>query len=159
MKFRKLNKEELEEVRTEFIRFLVTNGITADEWEKMKDETPEKAERVIELFSDLVFEKVLKDIEYLEFKTPNDIKTFHCTEDKIYMLGLRAKGAEALDFTQNQSPEQMMQLIRLSGVRLQLYSGEKAYRKARELELFEMMENGARISRDGALYQTLSNLK
>lgn len=159
MKYRRLKKDELAELEPQFIRFLAANSVTAGEWEKLKQEEPEKAGRLIDYFSDLVFEKVLQDIRYLEYKTPRDIKTFRCGPEKIVMLGLKVEGDTQLDFTQNHSPEQMMQMVQLSGAKLQLYRGEKEYKQEREQELFNMMENGARISKDGALYKTLESLK
>ena len=159
MKYRRLNPDELHELEQPFIRYLAANSITAGDWEKIKTDTPEQAERYIDFFSDLVFDKVLKGLEYLEYKTPHDIKTFHCLPDRIVMLGLKVDGRTPLDFTRNQSPQEMLQMVQGSGAALQLYRGEKAYQQEREQELFEMMENGARISRDGALYKTLEQLK
>lgn len=160
MKFRRLDKSELEELETEFIRFLAANTVTGEDWKKLKTEDIEKAEGLIEIFSDVVFEKILKKVEYLEIKSPNDIKTFHCLEDKIKMVGMRINGESEIDFTQNQDPQMMGQLLQLSNAKLQLYKGEKAYGKERELELFEMMEKqGALISKDGSLFKTLSNIK
>lgn len=160
MKFRRLDKEELQEMEPEFIRFLAANTITGDDWEKLKAENLEKAEGLIEIFSDIVFENILKKIEYLEIKTPNDLRTFHCEAEKIKMIGLKINGESSVDFTKNQDPTQIMSLLRLSNAKLQLYKGEKSYAKEREVELFELMEQqGALISKDGHLYKTLAQLQ
>ena len=157
MKYRRLSKEELAEVEKEFINFLVTHTITGEDWLKIKRETPEKAEQLIELFSDIVFEKVLKKVEYLEFKSLTDIKTFQCLPDKIKLMGLHVAGESKLDFSQDMAPQQMMNLLQESNAELKLYSAEKSYSKERELELFEMMESGCLISK-GDLYKTLEGL-
>lgn len=159
MKFRRLTQDELKEMEVEFIRFLAANTVTGADWEKLKKDQPERAEQLIELFSDIVFEKIIGDVRYLEFKTPSDIKTFRCEAEKIYMIGLRINGESSIDFTQDQSPEQMMSLLKLAQAKLQMYQGEKAYSKERAIELFEMMQNGALISKDGKLYKTLAQLK
>ena len=160
MKFRRLDKEELQEMEPEFIRFLAANTITGDDWEKLKVENLEKAEGLIDIFSDIVFENILKKIEYLEIKTPNDLRTFHCEAEKIKMIGLKINGESSVDFTKNQDPTQIMSLLRLSNAKLQLYKGEKSYAKEREVELFELMEQqGALISKDGHLYKTLAQLQ
>lgn len=158
MKYRRLNQEELAEVEEEFVRFLVANSITGEDWVKIKEESTEKAERLIEMFSDIVFENVLKKVEHLEYKSRHDIKTFHCLPDKIRLLGLMVEGESKLNFTEDHSPEQMMSLLQLSDAKLKLYEAEKTYSKERELELFEMMENGCLISK-GDLYMTLNKLK
>ena len=159
MKYRRLTEEELQELEKDFIRFLATNTITADEWERLKAERPEKVDRLIDVFSDQVFERTLREVRYLEYKTPRDIKTFHCLPDKIVMIGLMIDGDSQLDFTAGQDSAQMLSLLQLSGARLKMYTAEKKYAKEREQELFDMLEDGARISKDGHLYRTLASLK
>ena len=53
---------------------------------KIKTTTPERAEQLIEVFSDIVFEKVIQKIEYLEHRTADDLKLFECKEDKINLI-------------------------------------------------------------------------
>jgi hypothetical protein len=159
MKYRQLTLDELEELQTEFIRFLAANTVTGDDWTRIKAEDPQKAQGLIEIFSDLVFDKIIAGIEYLEVKTPLDYKTFYCTADKIYLLGLKVEGASSFDFTQNEAPQEMMARIQNTGAQLKLYSAEKGYQPNREDELFRMLENGARIDKTGTMYQLLANLK
>ena len=159
MKYKRLTNDELAELETEFIRFLGTMQITASDWEKMKEANPKKVEELIEVFSDLVYEKTLKNIEYLEFKTPNDIKTFHCRESDIKMMGLMVEGNQAFDFTKNLGSEEMTKLVRDTNSKVSLYSAEKEYKGSRNEELFKMLENGCLISKDGALYKLLTGLK
>ncbi len=159
MKYRRLTKDELQEVEKEFVRFLAANTITAPEWEKLKSEQPDKAECLIDLFSDQVFEQVLKRVEFLEHRTAHDLKLFHCRKEEIELMGLKIEGETAIDFTQRQSPEEMIQLLRLSGANLKLMNGVKQYRQERELELFQLMESGARINRSGALFQMLKQMR
>ena len=159
MKYRRLRQDELESLEKEFVRFLAANQVTADDWKKLKAKELEKAEKLIEIFSDIVFEKVLSDVEYMEYQTPKDIKTFHFEEDRILLNGLLIEGNTSFDFTQGQSPQQMLQQIQLSGAQLKLYTAEKPYSRGRDMEIFEMMENGALISKDGSLFKTLEGLK
>lgn len=160
MKYRKLRKGELKELEQEFVRFLAANTVTADDWEKLKTGAPEKAERMIEVFSDIVFEKTLQGAEYLEFKTPKDIKTFHFKKEEVVLNGLKVEGESNLDFTKQEvSPEQMLGQLKLSGAQLKLYTARKQYRQEREVEMFQLMEKGALISRDGGLFKMLEQLK
>jgi hypothetical protein len=159
MKYRRLRQEELEEMEKEFITFLSSNTVTAEEWEKLKKDAPEKAEQLIELFSDVAFDKILENIEYIEYKTPKDIKTFHFLEDKIIMNGLFVEGNTSFDFTKEQSTEQMLQQVQVSGAQLKLYTAEKVYSRTPQMEAFEMLENGAVISKDGHLFKLLEGLK
>lgn len=158
MKYRRLRTDELEEMETEFITFLASNSVTGEDWERLKTDHPGQADQLIDLFSDIVFDKVLDKVEYLEYKAPKDMKTFHFGPDKAVMLGVRVEGDSRIDFTRDESPEQMAGQMMLSGAKLKLYRAEKVYQKERKQELFDLMENGALISRDGAMYKTLQEL-
>lgn len=158
MKYRRLSTEELAEVEKEFVNFLVSNTITGEDWVKIKSESPEKAESLIEIFSDIVFEKILKKVEFLEFKSKKDIKTFNCQADKIKLMGIQIAGESNLNFSQQMSPQEMLSMLESSDAKLQLYQAEKPYKKERELEIFEMMESGCLISK-GELFRVLEGLK
>lgn len=159
MKYRLLRQEELEDLKPDFITFLASNTVTADDWETLKQDKPERARSLIELFSDIIFDKVLSNATFMEYRTPKDIKTFHFQDDKIIMNGLFVEGDTQFDFTTKQTPQQMLQQVHLSGAKLKLYTAEKSYSRGREMEAFEMLENGALISKDGALFKTLEELK
>ncbi len=157
MKYRRLTNEELAEIETGFIKFLAANSVTADDWVKIKAEDVEKAEGLIEMFSDIVFDSTLKKVKYLEFKTPNDIKNFHCQAEKIEMVGFYIEGDAPIDLRTNMPPQKMMEVIQQTGAKVKIYSAEKTYKGEREQELFRMMENGCLIS-DGTLFNTLKGL-
>ena len=157
MKYRRLDAEELAAVEKEFVNFLVSHTITSEDWVKIKAESPEKAESLIEIFSDIVFDKVLKKVEFLEHKTSNDIKVFRCLTDKIELVGLQVEGESDLDFRKNMTPDQMISALQQSDAKLQIYQAEKSYTKAREIEVFNMMESGCLIAQ-GDLYRTLVDL-
>ncbi|MFZ2900709.1 MAG: DUF6495 family protein [Saprospiraceae bacterium] len=159
MKYRKLSLEELEELKDDFVRFLASNQITATDWERLKNDDPDNAGALIGLFSDMVFEQVLARATYLEFRTPHDLKTFHCLPDKILMLGLMVDEGAGIDFSKNQNAAEMSALLQSAGASLKLYSAEKNYTGSREEELFRMLEHGCLISREGEMYKLLEELK
>ena len=158
MKYRRLTQDELQELEPEFVRFLASNQITAADWQKLKEESPEKVKSVIELFSDIVFDKVIRKVKYLDHIEPRVIRTFHCKEDHILMFGVQVEGKTELDFSQNTDPQALLMQMQLSGAQLKLFQAEKGYKESREEELFRMMENGCLISRDGKLFKTLSSM-
>lgn len=158
MKYRLLDKEELVEMEAEFIRFLATRSIPGPDWDKMKTTQPKRVKDLLEEFSDLVFEKILVGVEFLEMKISNDIKVFRCGKEKIELVGLSVEGAKEIDFTTDQSPKDMMAQFKKSGAQLKLYQAEKAYKGNREKELFAMLEAGCVIS-NGELFSILEGLR
>lgn len=159
VKYRRLRKEELEELESEFVRFLASNTVTADDWVKIKAETPEKAGNLLDMFSDIVFEKILEKVEYLEHKRPRDLRVYKILDDKIQMMGLYVEGKTSLDFTKNESPEHMLAQLANGTGNVKMFSGEKKFKKIKETEIFQILEEGALISKDPTLFNTLSALK
>ncbi len=156
MKYRILTIDELTDIENEFVRFLVSNGVTATDWVKIKEENSSKANGLIEIFSDIVFDKVLGKVKYIEHRSRHDIKTFRCLDDKIELLGLRVNNAADIDFTEIQSLEKMMTHLKNAPKgSVQMYSAEKAYKNENpKKELFDMLENGGSIS-DGKIFEAL----
>ena len=150
-KYRKLTSEELTALEKEFIDYLIVNGITADDWVKLKEEEPDKAEDIIKLFSDVVLESVLRKVQYLEFRAAQDIKTFQCLTEKIVLVGMTTE-EDSIDFTDETF---FTKAARNSPSGVKVYTTDKAYHKTRELELFDMIQAGCQIA-DGKLFKTLS---
>ncbi|MEO1515793.1 MAG: DUF6495 family protein [Bacteroidota bacterium] len=157
MKYRRLRKDELEQLETNFIRFLAAYSIDGPQWERLKKEQPAESDALIDKFSEVVFEKTLKNLTYLQYKTPKDIKVFHCLPDKMIMMGIMVEGESDLDFTKQDDKDSMLQQMRQSGAELKVYQAQKAYNGSREDELFKMMEHGCLIS-DGSLFQLIRSL-
>jgi hypothetical protein len=148
-KYRLLTLEELNEMEKEFVDFLVLNSILPADWEQLKKDG--QADPVIEQFSDVVFETIMRKVEFLECFEEKEIKSFHCLSDKLVVVGLNAGSSSEVNFsdmsflrTAFQSPPED----------LKVYTSEKAYNKQRELELFDMIEAGCTIS-DGKLFKSL----
>jgi len=153
-KYRLLTNQELVEMKTEFINYLVINGIAADDWKKMLAEEPSKAQEIVDLFSDVVFEKILRKVNFVLKQGKKEIVAFHCMDDTIEMCGLVAGPDIDVDFTDH---ETIARLIANPIKGLETISGEKAYSKARELEIFELTQQGGLIS-DGNVFNALKSI-
>lgn len=153
-KYRRLTIDELKELEKEFVEFLVLNGIVAEDWEKMKEDDPVKADKIIDLFSDVVFEQILRKVGFLDFISAKTIMSFQCLDTKMVMVGMESD-SEEIDFTQKKSIE----LIKTEGPkgRVKVYSQDKAYGADRSKELFNMIQQGCGIS-DGRWFKMISLL-
>ena len=90
MKYRRLTKEQFEELHKEFINFLATQSITADEWSKLKLEKPKLASKEMDVFSDLVWEGVLLKVKYLENISSKHMYLFQVLNNSISLKRLSA---------------------------------------------------------------------
>lgn len=159
MKYRRLTIQELKELEKEFILYLSSQSISSDLWEEMKTKQPVRADTYIEAFSDFILEDVLTKIEYLEHKHPKELHLYKCEKDQILLIGLVIRGDTAFDFTQNNSPQQMMEQIQLSAAKVHFFQAERKYRNERNVDIYHLLESGALISRDGKLYKDLEKLR
>ena len=141
---RLLTNEELTQFEEEFIQYLVVNGITADDWEKLKLENKESAEKILDLFSDVVFEQILRKVLFLEIRQANYIQAIQCLGEKMIMVALSVSD-KSIDLSKD---------IPTSFEGLDLHTGEKEYASSREKELFELIEKGYEIT-DGKLFKSL----
>ncbi len=157
MKYRRLTQEELENFEDEFVQFLSANTITANDWQKLKQKTPEKAEDLIDMFSDIVMEKSLEKVQYLEHRSRNDVKFFECGEEKMILFGLRLDHEIPVDLTDDATIRQLSEEPQRLGDTLKVYRAEKAYKEERNKELFRMLEQGCRVSRED-LFKTAREL-
>ena len=133
MKYRILSDEELKELEGEFKHFLITNNVYTEEWEELNKTKDKKVMELVELFSDIVLDKALKNIKYLEHVTPHDIKSFWCEKDKMTLIGIASKNKE-IDFTKHSLAD--------FADDLDIFKTSKKYHKEREREVFELLQSG-----------------
>lgn len=153
-KYRLLTQEELESLEKEFIEYLVVNGIMADDWVKMKEEAPEEASEIVSLFSDVVFEGIMRKMKFLERRSPKHIQVFQCQAGQLLVMGMQAKDSSDADFTNAEFLEKAMQAPPQD---LELYQATKPYTQAREEELFALTTQGC-VPSDGKLFKALALL-
>ena len=132
MKYTRIPTDELEKLEEEFVNFLVMNGIIADDWLAIKENEPLNADEIINQFSEVVWESILRSTKYLNKVEEDSAYYFKCDTDKIYLIKVDKTEAAAEQF-----------------------STSKEYNKTRELELFEMLQSGCTIS-EGEKYEKLT---
>ena len=158
--FRRLRRDELEEVKPQFVKFLAVQGYDASAWQALKENEPGVADGLILQFSQTVFQGVIDRIEYLVHRRPNDLRTYRTGPEKIEMRGLLLDGETSVDFTQSEdlSPQEIFDRLKTEKVTPKLYSAERAYaRGGRAQDIFLIMEEGALIDQ-GELFNTLAGL-
>lgn len=154
MKYSRLTKEQFEELHQEFINFLATQSITADEWAKLKVEKPEVAEEELDVFSDLIWEGVLKKVKYLEHISPKQLMLFHITEAFMELIAIKID-KEEVDITTEYGYRWLQQNLHDDAV--SLYTSTKAIKDDRNKDIFILIQQGAVITK-GELYTYFSDL-
>jgi len=154
MKYARLTKEQFEELHQEFINFLATQSITADEWSDIKKNKPETAEQELDVFSDLVWLGVLQKVQYLEHISPQQIHLFQCNEKSMRLIALRIEN-KAVDFTTKEGFNWLRDNLLSDSV--EFFNAKKDYSEDKYLDIFKMIQSGANITK-GQLFEYFADL-
>jgi len=149
-KYRLLTKAELVEFEKEFIDYLILNGIDAPAWQKLKAEDKEKAESIVELFSDVIMEKILRKTKYLYRLENHAAFVFRFLDDKAQLYIMEFLGSTMLEANE----KALVRYHKKEKGPTRIHFQEKDYETTREKAVFVMMEAGAWVS-DGTLFEYL----
>ncbi|HUH25961.1 MAG TPA: DUF6495 family protein [Flavobacterium sp.] len=150
MKYARLTKEQLEELHAEFANFLASQQIDKNEWDQLKIDKPEVAEQEIDIFSDLVWEGVLKSAKYIEHFSKNHIFLFQFDETNIDTLVLKTSNP-SVDFLQKEGLQWLSDHLHTDEVEIRYGAKEFTYRND---ELFQLIQQGGILSQ-GELYHQI----
>lgn len=154
MKYTRLTKEQFEELHQEFINFLATQSITADEWSDIKLNKPKVADQELDVFSDLVWEGVLTKAEYLENISPQHMYLFNLSEQQIELIGLKLK-REDIDLTTREGFSWLRENLVDDDV--ELFNAKKEYSDDKQLDKFALIQQGSIITK-GDLFKYFDKL-
>lgn len=149
MKYARLTKEQFEELHPEFINFLATQTITAEEWADIKATKPELMEQELDIFSDLIWEGVLNKVKYLEHISPRQLMLFHISETHMDLIAIKIENEE-IDITTDYGYKWLQQNI--NDDRVVLYTSTKAIKEDRNKDIFVLIQQGSAITK-GALFK------
>ena len=149
MKYARLTKEQFQEVHPEFTRFLATQAISAEEWEKLKIEKPEVAEQELDVFSDLIWEGVLSRVTYLENISARDMHLFHLDDKQMHLISVKLSNPD-IDLRTAAGFAWFKKHWQSDWV--QYLTASKVYSDEPNRDKFELIRKGAVITK-GDLYQ------
>jgi hypothetical protein len=154
MKYERLTKEQFEELHQEFINFLAAQSITAEEWSDIKKNKPEVAEEELDIFSDLVWEGVLKKVKYLEHMSPQHLFLFHFAETEIELIKIQIKHPN-IDITTKEGYDWLQKNFLEDDV--DIHQATKPLSDDRNKDIFALIKQGANITK-GQLFKYFDNL-
>jgi hypothetical protein len=86
-RYRRLTIEELEAVRLEFVKFLASEGIAAEDWERKLREGLSDAEACLDEFSEKFWDSATAAIAFLEHRPGSDnLWVFHFGESAAHVI-------------------------------------------------------------------------
>lgn len=154
MKFTRLTKEQLEELHPEFINFLATQSITAEQWDKLKAEQPEVAEEELDVFSDLIWEGVLTKVTHLENVSAKQMHLFELTDKEMKLISVKVMNPD-IDLTTKIGFNWFKKNWQSDFV--EYLTASKTYTTDKNLDKFNLIQQGAVITK-GDLYRWFESM-
>ena len=153
MRYSRLTKEQFESLNHEFSIFLASNSIDSKQWNKFKKSSNDNVDRLLDLFSDLVWDKILSDCEYLEYSTSDQLYLFHTKKRLIDVLILKIDSNLA-DLNTSNGFKKV--LNSLQSDQIDIFKSSKAYTPSRNVFIYNYLKKGAMISK-GKRYELLKS--
>jgi hypothetical protein len=154
MKYARLTKEQLEELHPEFITFLATQSIDKIEWDDIKKNRPHVAEQEIDLFSDVIWDKALTNVTYIDHFSKNYIFLFKCIDEVVFSWVVKTNNPQ-IDFVSADGIHWLADNLFSDDV--EITRGRKDISDNRNSALFDIIKQGGIISK-GELFNKLDNL-
>ncbi|MFD2909361.1 DUF6495 family protein [Flavobacterium ardleyense] len=154
MKYARLTKEQLEELHPEFINFLATQSIDKAEWDDIKKNRSHVAEKEIDVFSDMIWEKALTNVSHIDHFSKNYIFLFKCVEYMVYSFVVKTNNSD-IDFVSATGINWLADNLFSDDV--EIIKGKKDISENRNEALFQIIKQGGIISK-GELFIKLENL-
>ena len=139
MKYSRLTKEQFEELHQEFINFLASQSITAEEWEDIKTNKPDIAEEELDIFSDLVWEGVLNQAIYLEHISPQQMHLFRLAETNMHVIAVKLT-TDDVDITTKEGFDWLRNNLLDDAV--EFLQANKTYSEDKNLDKFKLIQQG-----------------
>ncbi len=151
MKYQRLTKEQLDALHEEFATFLATQSIDAQKWVEIVAERPSLAEEQLDLFSDMIWDRVLEKVTYLENIAPDYLFLFHIGEEAMHTIIIQILD-KSIDVTTKEGFLWLKENMLSESV--QIRRGSKQFGEDKLQDVFALIRQGAEISK-GILYRAI----
>ena len=145
IKYRRLSEEELKLLEDEFVRFLAANSIQAQDWQKLKSDSPDKVDELLDTFSNTVLEKVYAKTDYLLIVKPNEIHAFKMGDNSARLVGVRFNN-DNINLLKDGNLKAIFSSEEVFLLHWpELFALEKKYTKPKPDEVFFLVKQGAEV--------------
>lgn len=149
MKYRRLRKDELEPLKEAFLKYLLLANITPDAWEELKKRSHASCDQHLDIFSDLVFEKILNEVSFIDRILPKRLELYQFLKNSVLVYILTPKESASFNFKEEN-------LTHLNLNEIELVEGKKEYQLERNVEIFHIIEEEEAKISQGSMFKTIA---
>ena len=106
-------------------------------------------------YSDLVFDRMVKDVKYLEFRSEKHLKAIECHKDYMVSIGVEIPKNSKLNLTDMRT---LLELDRVDKHAYKCFEFIVSYHKDRDHQIFDMIEEGCYVV-DSSVFNQLRILR
>lgn len=151
MKYRMLSKEQFEELHEEFALFLASQEIDSTEWTDIKKNRPKVAEQEMQIFSDVVWDRVLGSANYLDHLSPKSLNLFKVEGTNFHRILIKIDR----DINLNVEEDYKWLFDNLSHESVSIFKATKEFGEDYKQEIFDLIQKGAELSK-GLVFEAIS---
>lgn len=148
MKYSRLTKEQFEALGEEFALFLSSNSIDIKQWDKIKTNSAESVEHILDMFSDLVWDDILDKVKFIENISSTHLFLFKCHKNSIDSIVVKSSDPK---INLNSSQGQLWLSNNLHSSKIELLESTKKFDSERNNEIYSLISRGSHIS-EGQLF-------
>jgi hypothetical protein len=151
VKYHRLTHEQFEAFHQEFAVFLATQGLDQSKWKEVKQNQPKKVELLLDLFSEVVWDKIVSRCEFLEFSTPDQLFLFEILEKTASVIILKV-GKLKIDLKTSSGFQWVLDHI--DSDQVNIYQGSRPYTSSRNDFVYHNLKKGA-VQSEGKRFKAL----
>jgi len=151
VKYHRLTHEQFEVLHQEFAVFLATQGLDQSKWKEVKQNQPKKVELLLDLFCEVVWDKIVSRCEFLEFSTPDQLFLFEILEKTASVIILKV-GKLKIDLKTSSGFQWVLDHI--DSDQVTIYQGSRPYTSSRNDFVYHYLKKGA-VQSEGKRFKAL----
>lgn len=133
---------------------MATQSIDKKEWDDLKSNKPEIADQEIDVFSDMIWDRAISNVNFIDHFSNNYIFLFKCVDTTVYSYVINTKD-ETVDFLTTEGINWLSENMFSNAIEIQ--KGKRNISDDRNGALFSIIKQGGIISK-GDLFMKLDNL-
>lgn len=155
MKYARLTVEQFEELHEEFSFFLASQSIDKKKWDELKSKNSNIVAEEMDLFSDMVWDRTLEKVEYLENLSENHLFLFKRQKKSIDLILIKSE-ENAPSLVAVGAWQWLIENLKHASV--SFFQSSKAFNGDFKVVMFGLIKNGASIAKADRFEQIKSFL-
>ena len=143
MKYHRLSHDQLISVYKQFVIFLSSQGIDKKYWDIIKQQENEKANLLIDQFSDIVWEKIINECKFFTYSSKDQLFMFNSKKETISVIVLKCINKK-INIQTNNGWNWILKNIKDKDI--SIYQSSRKYPEERNTYIYKYLKKGAIIS-------------